>query len=208
LSRRKPRGFYTDERGRVRPIMGSGRGRKKTIFFPPRYKKYADIVSLRTPEEAEAAVKLLTEEFEKAETLAKKLRILRVINLAANRAMVARKRAGLSPEEKHELWEIEKIYRVAYEELREKYMEEKYGSKPKPSRRRKRRTWTEMGRGSKGSIFISNDDIQVRAVREGRTVGGLQIWRLIKEYPFPRQEKVVHLKNRRELKEAIQRNFG
>lgn len=111
-------GFYTDERGRKRPITSRRNIRPKgTIFFPPKYKKYADIVSLRTPEEAKGSVEILMKEFNNAETDEKKRRIKRVVVLAANRAMVARRKKDLSERERQEYREIEKIYRNAAEKM-------------------------------------------------------------------------------------------
>jgi len=37
LARRRVKGFYTDERGRVRPIMGSGKGRRRQPRQIPPY---------------------------------------------------------------------------------------------------------------------------------------------------------------------------
>ena len=69
---------------------------------------------------------------------------------------------------------------------------------------RKRRRWTETGRGQKGSIFVASDGCIVRAKRVGRTVGGYQIWELeVIPMKGRRYKKRVHLKRRTELREAL-----
>ena len=67
--------------------------------------------------------------------------------------------------------------------------------------------WTEVGKGRDGSIFVNDEDQTVKALRKGRTVGGLQIWVLTKYGKNGRQlkRKTVHLKNRRELKSVVER---
>lgn len=130
MSRGKPIGYYTDKQGRCRPIYGakSSRGyiarprvgapyRGRSMFFDPRYKKYADMVRLRTPEEAEGSVRMLLEEFNTAETREKKLRVKRVTINAANRAEAAGKRKDLSQKEREEFKEIHKLYREAADEM-------------------------------------------------------------------------------------------
>jgi hypothetical protein len=63
--------------------------------------------------------------------------------------------------------------------------------------------WIEIGKGKLGSIFVNGLGEQLTATREGKTVGGLQIYRLIKSSMFGRVEKVVYVKNRRELKKLL-----
>jgi len=59
---------------------------------------------------------------------------------------------------------------------------------------------TEVGRGSKGSLFCKGDK-EYRALKVGRTFGGLQIW----EIKYGNTIKRVYLKSRKELKEVIKR---
>jgi len=114
---RRAIGFYTDEKGRRRPITGRRGRRPKTIFFPPKYKRYAEIVRIDSPEAARASVKILREEFNRAETAEKRRRIKRMMVLAANRAAAAAKKKDLSGKEMTEFLEVERIYRSAYREL-------------------------------------------------------------------------------------------
>jgi len=75
---------------------------------------------------------------------------------------------------------------------------------PGPSSRKEH--VVEVGRGSKGSIFVKGRS-QYQAIREGRTLGGLQIWRIIKHnFATGKTEtKTVYLKSRRELREVIEK---
>jgi hypothetical protein len=110
--RRRTLGFYTDRAGRVRPITaGSGR---RTIFFPPRYRRYSEIVRIDNPNAARGSVEILSREFEKAKTSEKRRRIKRMTVLAANRAAAAARKRNLSDRERREFLEVEKIYREAY----------------------------------------------------------------------------------------------
>jgi len=113
-------GFYTDEKGKVRPITARSRKRfrPKTIFFPAKHKKYAEIVKISSPEEAKVAVKMLTEEFEKKKSKAWKRKIKSMMVLAANRAAVAARNPNLSEKERREFKEVERIYREAYKKLK------------------------------------------------------------------------------------------
>jgi hypothetical protein len=90
----------------------------RTIFFPPTYQKYADIISIRSPEEARFAARTMLEEFNKAKTRAKKRRLKSMVVLAANRAKVMRKKEDLSRKEKAELVAIERIYRRTAEQMK------------------------------------------------------------------------------------------
>jgi len=63
--------------------------------------------------------------------------------------------------------------------------------------------WVETGRGKLGSIFVNELGEQLTAVREGKTFGGLQIYRLIKTNILGRVEKTIYVKNRRELKKLL-----
>jgi len=67
--------------------------------------------------------------------------------------------------------------------------------------------WVETGKGSIGSIFVKGE-MQVRAKRVGKTLGGLQIWNLFFYAPNkPSTTKTVYLKSRRELKQVLERLF-
>jgi len=73
---------------------------------------------------------------------------------------------------------------------------------------KKKKFWTETGRGQLGSIFISSKGEVVRARKISRTLGGLQRWELKYFPPKGRvKTRIVHLKSRRELRRAIELNF-
>jgi hypothetical protein len=118
LSRRRVVGFYTDRRGRRRPITARRGRRAKTIFFPPKYKRYAEIVRIDTPEAAKLSVKQMKEEFNKAETDAKKRRLKRMVVLAMNRAKVISENPRVSAKERAEAKRVAEIYRRAAEEMK------------------------------------------------------------------------------------------
>ncbi|MFX1476627.1 MAG: hypothetical protein ACFFCI_00715 [Promethearchaeota archaeon] len=61
-------------------------GSQQSMFQKAKYEKYADIVDLTSKVKAQQAVKELEYEFANAKTKEKKLRVLRVTQLAANRA--------------------------------------------------------------------------------------------------------------------------
>jgi len=82
-----------------------------TIYEKAYYKKYSDIVSLKTPAEARKSVSKLRQEFNDAKTKQKKIRIWRVANLASNRAFANLKKSNLSFKERQEYRQIAGIYR-------------------------------------------------------------------------------------------------
>lgn len=96
--------------------------KKRGIFYePPYYQKYSEIVRMDTPTNARKSAKTLVEEAKEAKRPSKVRRIIRVLNLAANRAKVALKRKNLSAKEKRELREIAGIYRRAMEKVQRIY---------------------------------------------------------------------------------------
>lgn len=93
---------------------------KTSIFFPAKHKKYEEIVSLKSPEEATVSTEKLTAEFKDAETRAKRVRVLRVTVLASNRAYAMAKKKDLSKKERHEFRLIGHIYRSTAEWMKER----------------------------------------------------------------------------------------
>jgi hypothetical protein len=113
----KVKGFYTDEKGKVRPITAK-EGRclaKPTIFFPAKSKKYSEIVRIDTPEAAEASAVKLLKEFANARTRDKRVRIKRSVVLAENRARAMANNERLSPAQREEAREVAQIYAAAKE---------------------------------------------------------------------------------------------
>jgi hypothetical protein len=86
---------------------------RKTMFFSAKSPKYAEIVSLKSPEKAKVSAKKLLAEFRKSKTRDKRRRVKRVTVLASNRAQASSKRKKLSPNERRQFWHIAEIYRDA-----------------------------------------------------------------------------------------------
>ena len=80
------------------------------MFGPTKHKYLGKIISLRTPISARESVRELNKEFLGASTNAKRLRIARAIQLAANRAKASSGNMHLSVRERAEYREIYKIY--------------------------------------------------------------------------------------------------
>jgi hypothetical protein len=123
MGRRRVIGFYTEGRGRrrkIRPITSRRRSlrirRSRSIFFPPRHKKYAEIVKVDTPANARESVQKLEAEFRTADRRKKRL-IKRVTVLAATRARVMSANDRLSPEQRREAAEVARIYQQAAERM-------------------------------------------------------------------------------------------
>jgi len=114
--------WRTRKRGTPRQIGRRFRvrrgGRIKTMFFEPTHVTYAEVISLRSPEEARFASKWLLNEFKTAETRAKKRRVKKVTVLASNRAFAMAKKGDLSGKEKVELKKIGDIYKRTYKRMR------------------------------------------------------------------------------------------
>jgi len=118
--------WKTRKRGTLRqigkkfPVRGKSKGSlptdMKTMFFPTKG-KYAEIVSLENPLEAQKSANVLYSEFQRAKTRAKKRRIIRVTALAMNRARASAKRKDLSPKERKELRRIGDIYEDALKRM-------------------------------------------------------------------------------------------
>jgi len=88
-------------------------GRRRTIFFPPKYKKYAKIITIANPRDARKAANKMLVEFRKAKTRAKKVRLKKMVVLAANRAKVIAKSGRVSPKERREMMQVYRVYREA-----------------------------------------------------------------------------------------------
>lgn len=83
---------------------------KNTLFGEAKYAYLSKMISLKDPQSAKKSVSKLKKEFNNAKTKAKKLRIAKATQLAANRAMASTKRKHLSKKEKKEFREIGKMY--------------------------------------------------------------------------------------------------
>ena len=94
---------------------------QKTMFGPTKYGYLGDIISLRNPSAARGSVRELNREFAKAETDAKRLRIARATQLAANRAKASGLRRPLSVAERKQFSEIAGIYKRVAERMFRRY---------------------------------------------------------------------------------------
>lgn len=89
----------------------------RTIFFPPKDKTLADIITIRSPEEAREAIRKLQQWADDNPDRVRKA--IRSATLAANRAEVStrRKTRPLSQRERKEMLEVAQLYRSAVETL-------------------------------------------------------------------------------------------
>jgi hypothetical protein len=78
------------------------RARRKTIFFPPKHRKLADIITIESP----AAFR---ESIRKLKKMGISAREKRALVLAQNRARAMLKKKSLSPRERKELQEIARM---------------------------------------------------------------------------------------------------
>jgi hypothetical protein len=85
----------------------------KTIFFPPKSKSLAKIITIKSPKGAREASRKLVARFRRLKTRPAKRRTKRAVVLAANRAAASRKRKNLSAKERKQMLKVERIYRVA-----------------------------------------------------------------------------------------------
>jgi hypothetical protein len=110
----------------VQPKKLVSGARDKTMFFKPKSEKYADIVKIDKPSNALHSCEELKKEYNKAKTRDKKLKIIRVTNLAANRAWAIREKRNISSDKRKELTAVAEIYDKMAENLSMKYKAE-YG---------------------------------------------------------------------------------
>lgn len=82
--------------------------------------KYSRIVKMDTISNAKKAITELRREFNSAVTRPKKMRILKVVNLATNRAKVMSKNQLLKPVTRREKAEIHKLYKKFKDQLKKK----------------------------------------------------------------------------------------
>jgi len=93
----------------------------KTMFVKPKYDYLSNIISLRNPSAARGSVKELRREFDQAKTRAKRLRIARATQLAANRAGAMLERRNLSTLECQQYRKIRGIYNDVAKRMFKKY---------------------------------------------------------------------------------------
>lgn len=98
-----------------RAVMSKLRGR--SLFFPPKSKRLADIITIRSPEAARASVTEI-QRMMRAGRLSRE-RAIRMFTVAANRALASRERvkAPLSKREMYEMTAVGRIYNDAKERL-------------------------------------------------------------------------------------------
>jgi hypothetical protein len=98
--------FGQKERHRQAALKGKAGG-GRSMFYPGKG-KYADIVSFKSRQDANIAAHMLVLEFADAKTRKKQVRVMRVSQLASNRAKASAKR--LSGESKKKMLEIGGYY--------------------------------------------------------------------------------------------------
>ena len=100
--------------------------KNKGIFYsPPKYEKYADIITFKSPTAAQRAASQLVAEAREAERPSKVRRILNVLNLAANRAKAGASNPKFKGKTKAKWRKIAKIYRNAVKRVSRIYERKK-----------------------------------------------------------------------------------
>jgi len=113
---RKQNGEKVSVEGHYRSLPGMAQNQnkeinnKESLFFKAKHEYLSKIIEMKNPREARGSVKELRKQFNKAETNAKKLRVARATQLAANRAGAQLKRKNISQREKRQFEEIQDIY--------------------------------------------------------------------------------------------------
>ncbi len=110
----KGRGWHGDTAGHRRAALKGlyKSGRRRSMFVEAEG-KYAGIVRFDSVTNAEKSIRQLFAEFNKAKTRAKRVRILKVANLAANRSEASAKKRDLKPETERRMRTISDMYRDA-----------------------------------------------------------------------------------------------
>jgi hypothetical protein len=125
--RRSPRKHNVHPRD---PRYNVNQYQRGTIYFPPKYQKYSEIVSLKDPIQARSSAQGLELEYDTAQKRDKKLRVIRVTSLAKNRAKVMSKNKRLSLMERKKARHIEAIYGISLRYMKDSYLNE-YHKPPK-----------------------------------------------------------------------------
>lgn len=94
------------------------KGKQNTLFFPPKSKKFAEIISIESPNKAKKSVVELEKEFKKAKFHNSKVKIKNRTVLVANRVEATLKRKNLSDKERTEFKQILRIYRQSIKRMR------------------------------------------------------------------------------------------
>jgi hypothetical protein len=97
-------GFYTDSKGRRRPIT-------RSLFHPPKNKIVAKNIMIDTPSSARESISYLNKRWENARTREEKVKLIRYANSAANRAKVISENERISSSQRAEAREVHHIYR-------------------------------------------------------------------------------------------------
>lgn len=95
-------------------------GKRPSIFFEPKHKKYAGIITFKSVGAAREAAAEMEREFGQAKRRDKMIRIYRSTSLAANRAEASAKRQALSPKTKSRFRGVARVYRAAGERMRKR----------------------------------------------------------------------------------------
>jgi len=151
-----------------------------SLFKDPRFKYLAKIVSFKDINSAKKSSEKLRNEFNKAVSKVKKLRIARAAQYAANRAKASSRRKNLSQKEKKEYKQISRIYETLADELFEKRKENNSGNK-----KLRRKLPKNPNPGEQYEILTTLRNGQKRIVTFVATgKSGFGKWKIIKNKPL------------------------
>ena len=87
------------------------RGRKRSLYKEPKYKKASEMIRIDSPASARASVDWLSKEWRSSKTRAKKRRLIKFATVAMNRAEIASESKRISLRERKEMKKVASIYR-------------------------------------------------------------------------------------------------
>lgn len=111
LGKIKPKGWPKESKRHSDAAKRGHARKRRSMFGPPRYRKYSSMVDLTSYGDAQESSKKLTKEFNLARTRAKRRRIKRVTVLAANRADVMAGNKRLKSTTRQEKARVARVYR-------------------------------------------------------------------------------------------------
>ena len=89
---------------------------KRTLFFPPKNKKIAEIVKIDSPKNAKVSISELRQLIDKGRITIDQA--IKYVTLAANRAKASLNRKNLSKKERKEMKQVAQIYNEFKENLK------------------------------------------------------------------------------------------
>jgi polyhydroxyalkanoate synthesis regulator phasin len=99
---------------------GKNRGRKsnskRSLFFPPKNRKIADIIKIDSPKNAESSIKKLRQLIDKGKITIDQA--IKYVTVAANRSKASLNRKNLSKQERKEMRQVANLYNSFKEDLK------------------------------------------------------------------------------------------